>query len=132
MSNLNFYKDNKIYCGRHFGNSLFPRCAACDELIFAKEYTMAEDRAWHVKHFCCFSCDQELGGHRYMFKENQPYCLECYKTNFARTCQTCSGKIEADVNRISHQDLHWHATSECFFLFWLQECIGSKTFRSEK
>lgn len=45
---------------------------------------MAEDGAWHVKHFCCFSCDQELGGHRYMFKENQPYCLECYKTKFAR------------------------------------------------
>lgn len=102
-----FFKDDKIYCGRHFGNSMFPRCAGCDEvrkkaffcfayflylvglffslqLIFAKEYTMAESCSWHLKHFCCFGCDKALGGHRYMWKQEQPYCLECYERLFAR------------------------------------------------
>uniref|UniRef100_A0A915HY73 Testin n=1 Tax=Romanomermis culicivorax TaxID=13658 RepID=A0A915HY73_ROMCU len=129
-----FYKDSKIYCGRHFGNLLFPRCSGCDELIFAKEYTMAEERNWHVQHFCCYNCDTHLGGKRYVCKHEQPYCLDCYKLLFARlcvkkvwpelikilvalrkTCEFCREKIAADVHRISHDNLHWHAKSECFF-----------------
>lgn len=27
-----FYKDSKVYCGRHHAESLKPRCAACDEV----------------------------------------------------------------------------------------------------
>eukprot|EP00116_Pleurobrachia_bachei_P009540 sb/3469802/ len=34
------------------------------QLIFAKEYTLAEDRNWHIDHFCCWECDSPLGGQR--------------------------------------------------------------------
>lgn len=27
-----FYKDGKLYCGRHHAEMLKPRCAACDEV----------------------------------------------------------------------------------------------------
>ncbi|VDO82983.1 unnamed protein product [Soboliphyme baturini] len=79
-----FIKDGRILCGRHFGETVFPRCAACDELIFAKEYTQAENKSWHLKHFCCFHCDKPLAGHRYMYKLDQPYCLICYAQLFAK------------------------------------------------
>lgn len=29
---LYFYKDHKVYCGRHHAELLKPRCAACDEV----------------------------------------------------------------------------------------------------
>jgi len=29
-----FYRNDQIYCGRHFSNLLFPRCAGCDEVLF--------------------------------------------------------------------------------------------------
>uniref|UniRef100_A0A914UHU3 LIM zinc-binding domain-containing protein n=1 Tax=Plectus sambesii TaxID=2011161 RepID=A0A914UHU3_9BILA len=119
---LYFYKDGNYYCGRHFGDTMYPRCGGCDELIFAKEYTRAEDKDWHLNHFCCFGCDLELGGHRYMVKLDQPYCLNCYMTKFARLCHRCNNKIGPDVQRISHKELHWHASPECFLCY---ECNGN-------
>uniref|UniRef100_A0A0N5ADV0 LIM domain protein n=1 Tax=Syphacia muris TaxID=451379 RepID=A0A0N5ADV0_9BILA len=111
---LYFYKDGEYYCGRHFGDSMYPRCAGCDELIFSKEYTFAESKNWHFDHFCCFGCDKELGGHRYMVRDEQPYCFECYMRNFAKTCRSCHGKIAPDQQRISYKNLHWHADGRCF------------------
>ncbi|CAH1784829.1 unnamed protein product, partial [Owenia fusiformis] len=55
-----FHKDGNIYCGRHYAQRVRPRCSACDELIFSKEYTQAEGQNWHVKHFCCWRCDRPL------------------------------------------------------------------------
>ena len=28
-----FYKDGKIYCGRHHAETIKPRCVACDEVL---------------------------------------------------------------------------------------------------
>ncbi|VDK75384.1 unnamed protein product [Litomosoides sigmodontis] len=111
---LYFYKDGIYYCGRHFGDSVYPRCSGCDELIFSKEYTFAEDKSWHLDHFCCFGCDMQLGGHRYMMKDEQPYCFNCYMERYAKTCRFCRIKIAPDKQRISFKDLHWHAGDDCF------------------
>ncbi|VDD85954.1 unnamed protein product, partial [Enterobius vermicularis] len=113
---LYFYKDGDYYCGRHYGDTMYPRCAGCDELIFSKEYTFAESKNWHFDHFCCFGCDKQLGGHRYMVRDDQPYCFDCYMTKFAKCCQTCHGKIAPDQQRISYKELHWHASGRCFQL----------------
>ncbi|VDK58221.1 unnamed protein product [Anisakis simplex] len=111
---LYFYKDGIYYCGRHFGDSMYPRCSGCDELIFSKEYTYAEEKNWHFDHFCCFGCDKQLGGHRYMMRDEQPFCFGCYMKKFARTCHSCGNKIAPDQQRISFKDLHWHAMEACF------------------
>uniref|UniRef100_A0A914DAH4 Uncharacterized protein n=1 Tax=Acrobeloides nanus TaxID=290746 RepID=A0A914DAH4_9BILA len=111
---LYFFKDGQYHCGRHFGEQLFPRCSGCDELIFAKEYTFAEEKSWHVDHFCCFGCDKHLAGHRYIVKEDRPYCFDCYMDKFARTCHACNNKIAPFDIRVSHKDFHWHAHGKCF------------------
>lgn len=84
------------------------------QMIFAKEYTHAEECDWHMYHFCCIECDAQLGGHRYMNKQGHPYCLPCYMRLFAKQCQHCQQKIAPDTKRISHQHMHWHAQDECF------------------
>ncbi|XP_067129045.1 protein prickle-like isoform X3 [Centruroides vittatus] len=109
-----FYKNGKLYCGRHHAESLKPRCAACDEIIFADECTEAEGRAWHMKHFCCFECDRQLGGQRYIMKEGRPYCLHCFDAMFAEYCDTCGEPIGVDQGQMTHEGQHWHATESCF------------------
>lgn len=109
-----FFKDGKIYCGRHYGEITRVRCAACDELIFAKEYTQAEDQNWHLKHFCCLKCDTALGGKKYVGRDGKPYCMSCYDDTFAKTCQTCKQKIAADAKRVSYKNTNWHANVNCF------------------
>jgi hypothetical protein len=37
---LYYYESGKVYCARDYAaKAKIPRCAACDELIFATEYT---------------------------------------------------------------------------------------------
>ncbi|CAB3365018.1 Hypothetical predicted protein [Cloeon dipterum] len=109
-----FYREGKLYCGRHHAETLKPRCAACDEIILADECTEAEGRAWHMKHFACFECDTRLGGERYIMRDGRPFCLHCFDNLFAEYCDSCAEAIGVDQGQMSHQGQHWHATERCF------------------
>lgn len=108
------FKDGRIFCGRHHAETLRPRCAACDEIIFAEQCTEAEDRCWHVNHFCCFECDCPLGGMRYIMKDGNPFCCHCFKTMYAEFCDACGKPIDPDASQMEHNGQHWHATEECY------------------
>ena len=81
-----YYKSGKIYCARDYAKLAdIPRCAACDELIFANEFTGAEEKVWHLRHFCCWECDKPLAGHKYVPDENgQPHCLYCFQQSHGK------------------------------------------------
>ncbi|CAM9904032.1 LIM and cysteine-rich domains protein 1 [Lampetra fluviatilis] len=55
-----FPHGDRPLCGRHYGEALFPRCPACDELIFSQDCVRLGGRAWHRKHFSCAACDATL------------------------------------------------------------------------
>ncbi|XP_053681024.1 testin [Anopheles nili] len=110
-----FYHGGAVYCGRDLAAILkIPRCAACDELIFTKEYTAAEGATFHVRHFCCYHCDGPLAGQQYVMDEKsaQPLCLPCYKGHYAQTCATCNRCIGPAEQGVGWDKIHWH--KECF------------------
>ncbi|XP_072237532.1 LIM and cysteine-rich domains protein 1 [Leuresthes tenuis] len=54
-----FWSNQKLFCGRHYCQSVWPRCSGCDELIFCKSFLTAQDgRTWHPQHHCCWKCGQ--------------------------------------------------------------------------
>ncbi|KAL8622064.1 hypothetical protein ACOMHN_056549 [Nucella lapillus] len=114
VDNIYFGREGRVYCGRHYADQLYPRCTACDELIFAREYTQAEGRSWHVHHFCCWQCDTPLAGQRYIAKDDNPYCMYCFEKLFSKVCSTCQRPITADAPGITHNAFHWHACPHCF------------------
>ena len=57
------------------------------QLILCREYTRAEDQDWHLDHFCCLRCDEELGGKQYRPQDGMPYCLPCYEIAFSNLCE---------------------------------------------
>lgn len=67
-----------------------------------------------MKHFCCFECDAQLGGQRYIMREGRPYCCQCFETMFAEYCDACGEAIGVDQGQMSHEGQHWHATEKCF------------------
>ncbi|CAN7984271.1 unnamed protein product, partial [Ixodes pacificus] len=127
-----FYRDGKLYCGRHHAESLKPRCAACDEIIFADECTEAEGQAWHMRHFCCFECDRQLGGQRYIMRDGRPYCLHCFDAMFAEYCDTCGEPVGVDQGQMSHEGQHWHATEACFRCSACQTSLLGRPFLPRK
>ncbi|KAF6031127.1 PRICKLE1 [Bugula neritina] len=109
-----FYKDEKIYCGRHYAEKQKPRCNFCDELIFAEECTEAEGSCWHIKHFACFECKRQLGGTRYVMRDRVPYCCECFDRRLAEYCAACGKPIRVDEGQMSYGTQFWHASDTCF------------------
>ncbi|XP_077429848.1 LIM and cysteine-rich domains protein 1 [Vanacampus margaritifer] len=56
-----FWANRRLLCGRHYCQSVRPRCSGCDELIFSESIHMTQDgRAWHHHHYCCWKCGQSL------------------------------------------------------------------------
>ncbi|CAB0038736.1 unnamed protein product [Trichogramma brassicae] len=136
-----FTHKGNLYCARDLAELLeIPRCFACDEvrktrclddiivgfcndvfcfcfvrqLIFVREYTVAEGHNYHVKHFCCWDCDIPLAGLQYVSENDRPLCLPCYQNNYAKMCAACRTVIAADQKGIAIKNLNFHATESCF------------------
>lgn len=110
-----FFHSGNVYCARDLAVILkIPRCQACDELIFTKEYTAAEGATFHIKHFCCYQCDTPLAGQQYLpdEKTNMPLCLVCYDEFHAEMCQRCGVVIKPTEQGVAWGKIHWHGT--CF------------------
>lgn len=110
-----FFHSGNVYCARDLAEILkIPRCHACDELIFTKEYTAAEGATFHIKHFCCYQCDVPLAGQQYLpdDKTNMPLCLPCYNAFHAELCQKCGLVIGPTEQGVAWGKIHWHGT--CF------------------
>ncbi|XP_023240313.1 prickle planar cell polarity protein 3-A-like isoform X1 [Centruroides sculpturatus] len=122
-------KENKLYCERHFAEQIRPRCAACDELIFAGEYTKAMSKDWHSTHFCCWQCDETLTGQRYVLRDEHPYCVRCYEQVFSNTCDECGKPIGIDSKDLSYKEKHWHES--CFLCNKCQMSLVDKPFGSK-
>ncbi|KAF5288727.1 hypothetical protein FQA39_LY15299 [Lamprigera yunnana] len=121
--------DQKLYCVRHYSEELKPRCSSCDELIFSGEYTKAMNKDWHGQHFCCWQCDESLTGQRYVLRDEHPYCVACYESVFANSCEKCSRIIGIDSKDLSYKDKHWHEA--CFLCATCSDSLVDKQFGSK-
>ncbi|XP_064489395.1 prickle planar cell polarity protein 3-A-like isoform X3 [Ornithodoros turicata] len=122
-------KDGRLYCERHYAETLKPRCAACDELIFSGEYTKAMNKDWHSGHFCCWQCDDSLTGQRYVLRDEHPYCVRCYEQVFANSCDECNKVIGIDSKDLSYKEKHWHES--CFLCNKCRVSLVDKPFGSK-
>ncbi|XP_015592961.1 uncharacterized protein LOC107266713 [Cephus cinctus] len=130
-----FYHTGKLYCGRDLATLLqIPRCFGCDELIFVREYTVAEGHNYHVRHFCCWDCDMPLAGQQYISENDRPLCLPCYQKTYAKTCSTCMQVIAADQQGVAVKNLDFHATDKCFCCFTCKKSLlnGKMAIKEDK
>ncbi|XP_066991318.2 uncharacterized protein Lmpt isoform X1 [Anabrus simplex] len=98
-------------------------------LIFSGEYTKAMSKDWHSGHFCCWQCDESLTGQRYVLRDDHPYCIKCYESVFANTCEECNRTIGIDSKDLSYKDKHWHEA--CFLCTKCRVSLVDKQFGSK-
>ncbi|EDV24512.1 uncharacterized protein TRIADDRAFT_26089, partial [Trichoplax adhaerens] len=124
-----YYKDGEVYCGRHHADSVKPRCNACDEIIFTEECIQAHGRTWHTDHFVCYECECRLGSrNQYIMRDGQPYCCRCFESLYAVYCESCGEMIELNDGHMAHNDMHWHASDDCFSCSECNQSLLGKTF----
>jgi testin len=125
-----FHYNNEIYCARDLAELMeIPRCSACDELILVPEYTLADGKSYHVKHFCCFHCDIQLAGQQYVSDDtpnNNPVCLPCFDRHYANMCSCCGNSIAPTDQGVSLKDVHFHMS--CFNCGFCQKVLIGARF----
>lgn len=107
-----FAKNDQIYCGRHYHEQTKPRCFGCDELIIKGGYIKAMEENWHAAHFCCWDCDTNLSGEKYIPFEGHPFCEGCYNKRNANICTICNDYIGIGYRDLQVRDNHYH--EHCF------------------
>ena len=63
------------------------------------EETKRIEEFYEEKMFC-HHCDDSLAGHRYVLRDDHPYCIKCYENVFANNCDEC-GKIIGIDSKVS-------------------------------
>lgn len=76
------------------------------QLIFSEECTEAEGRVWHMNHFVCTKCECQLGGQRYIVREEKPFCMTCYNAIAHHYCAACCKELDANEPHITQVKPH--------------------------
>ncbi|KAJ6215936.1 hypothetical protein RDWZM_010436 [Blomia tropicalis] len=90
------------------------------------------NRNWHMDHFVCHTCETPLAGSRYLVRDQNPHCVNCFEQHFANVCDECQKPIGINCKDLSYKERHWHekcfVCSECKKTL-LQQPFGSKMER---
>lgn len=118
--------ENKTYCVKHYGEKCWPRCNACEELIFNARYINALDKNWHEEHFSCWKCEKPITQRRYVLHKGQSYCVSCYERQYTINCEKCEKSISVNSKELVHNDKHWH--EDCFQCTACGELLVNKQY----
>ncbi|KAG0236037.1 hypothetical protein BGW42_004145 [Actinomortierella wolfii] len=80
-------------------------CAGCDEPISGMMVT-AMGKRWHVDHFICVECGQNLEHVQFFQRDGHPYCHYDYHEKFSPRCAHCDTAIENECLTALGKD--WH------------------------
>ena len=105
--------DGKFYCG------------VCQEEIMGHQGIVTyQDNIWHNYCFKCFGCSKPLRGVKFVRREHEVHCFDCYQKKFAPRCTICQGNVGND-DGMKLQDKIYHR--KCFLCAGCNgELVGKK------
>ena len=64
----------------------------------------------------CWQCEMSLTGHRYILRDEHPFCIGCYEKQFANTCEECKTVIGSDYKVRNSQwfQIDWQLSIKLF------------------
>uniref|UniRef100_G3RAW9 LIM zinc-binding domain-containing protein n=1 Tax=Gorilla gorilla gorilla TaxID=9595 RepID=G3RAW9_GORGO len=83
-----------------------------------------------TERFDCHHCNESLFGKKYILREESPYCVVCFETLFANTCEECGKPIGCDCKDLSYKDRHWHEA--CFHCSQCRNSLVDKPFAAKE
>merc|ERR1712179_384490 len=114
-----------------------PRCSHCPHLSQHHRRNTTETQgpdkhnreARQEGDMFCHHCDDSLAGHRYVLRDDHPYCIKCYENVFANNCDECGKIIGIDSKDLSYKEKHWHEA--CFLCNKCRTSLVDKQFGSK-
>uniref|UniRef100_A0A3Q2PSZ5 Four and a half LIM domains protein 3 n=1 Tax=Fundulus heteroclitus TaxID=8078 RepID=A0A3Q2PSZ5_FUNHE len=112
------------YCVPCYEDKFAPRCSRCKKVCWEKHSNFGvsarrlvgltlltyfsikalakggvtyRDEPWHKECFVCTSCKTQLAGQHFTSRDENPYCLKCFGSLYAKKCEACSKPITGKV-----------------------------------
>uniref|UniRef100_A0A2K5MA86 Four and a half LIM domains 2 n=1 Tax=Cercocebus atys TaxID=9531 RepID=A0A2K5MA86_CERAT len=104
--------------------TVLPRPGGQEERVAEKAGVKMTER------FDCHHCNESLFGKKYILREESPYCVACFETLFANTCEECGKPIGCDCKDLSYKDRHWHEA--CFHCSQCRNSLVDKPFAAKE
>ena len=61
----------------------------------------------------CFNCSLNLTGHRYILRDDKPFCIPCYESLFANKCEECKQAIGTDFKVRTAYEMNASKCAQC-------------------
>uniref|UniRef100_A0A8K9Y2Y3 Four and a half LIM domains protein 3 n=1 Tax=Oncorhynchus mykiss TaxID=8022 RepID=A0A8K9Y2Y3_ONCMY len=101
-------------------------CRSCFSVAGMEQVTMSD-------RFDCDNCKESLYGRKYIQADggegDNPYCIPCYDSLFANTCDECKELIGHDARELFYEDRHYH--EHCFRCFRCDRSLADEPFTSQ-
>ncbi|ESO97385.1 hypothetical protein LOTGIDRAFT_187724 [Lottia gigantea] len=101
-------------------------CAACNKSVVGQVIT-ALGKIWHIEHFTCAHCNNELGTQNFYERDSAAYCETDYHNLFAPRCGYCNGPIVDKC--VTALNSTWHP--EHFFCAQCGQPLGDEGFHEK-
>ncbi|XP_050408909.1 leupaxin isoform X1 [Patella vulgata] len=101
-------------------------CAACNKSVVGQVIT-ALGKIWHIEHFTCAHCNEELGTMNFYERDGLAYCETDYHNLFAPRCGYCNGPIVDKC--VTALNSTWHP--EHFFCAQCGQPLGDEGFHEK-
>ncbi|ESO08804.1 hypothetical protein HELRODRAFT_190613 [Helobdella robusta] len=104
---------NSQLCVRCYEDKYALKCKKCQKVINHGGIKV-QDTPWHSTCFACKLCSISLLNVKFVTKDNELYCQNCYTEKFVKKCVRCGRPITGsdDKRYISFEDKSWHC--KCF------------------
>ncbi|KAJ7406019.1 Four and a half LIM domain protein 5 [Willisornis vidua] len=80
-------------------------------------------------HTDCHFCLQSLRGRKYALRDENAYCVPCYDSLYANSCEDCKKPIQCSSKDLAYKGRHWH--EECFKCAKCSSSLVEKPFAAK-
>uniref|UniRef100_A0A670ZX83 Four and a half LIM domains protein 3 n=1 Tax=Pseudonaja textilis TaxID=8673 RepID=A0A670ZX83_PSETE len=88
-------EQKEYYCVSCYESKFAPRCTRCKQSL-TKGGVTYRDEPWHKECFVCTGCEAPLAGQQFTSQEDQPYCVKCFGSLYAKKCSACAKPITGE------------------------------------
>merc|ERR1712110_621420 len=110
-----------------------PRCSHCPHLSQHHRRNTTETQgpdkhnreARQEGDMFCHHCDDSLAGHRYVLRDDHPYCIKCYENVFANNCDESGKIIGIDSKVTDDRIMSWSNSNTMTVIFPAASAVAS-------
>ncbi|XP_063711842.1 four and a half LIM domains protein 2-like [Symsagittifera roscoffensis] len=101
-------------------------CKICGDVITSSAVKDNLGSIYHRGCFTCAVCEHELAGKKYINRDSERYCKDCFDSHKAPLCCKCENRIKSDAQVLTYSQRSY--CRDCFICHSCERSLANKSF----